>query len=701
MGGVGDGRAFVTDDRYQRRRNLGTGGMARVFEAWDTQLERSVAIKEPRSDSSADPGFNDRFLAEARRLARVRHPHVVEIYDVDAQHDPPRMIMEVADAGSLRERLLAGPVPPSRAIAIARQLLTGLAAIHEAGLVHRDLKPENILGFGEIYKIADFGIAKRDHERTQRYVTPKYAAPEVQSGRRSGPRADVYALGLIAYEMVVGSRRFSELVTASWSAADRAKRDGASESTGSEASVSWSAWHRDPDLVLPRLERVPSEVADVVARMTAKRPSERFAHGAAALAALGRSVPAIDRLEHDVRTETVPEPVDDEASTWDLDELRRAAGDPATPRPAGPSLIGWSRWVPLHGAALGLGLAALGAAVALGAFMGMTREEPPPLAPPPQREEMLDLSRLGPSAEAVRLIDDALASRPDDPDLLEAGIHHHFQLANYGRAEALVARLGAVRGSDDPVVDYHRGLVALARSPQRPTAAVQQLERAAGRPAVPSDAYFYLGFARMQGGDRAGAADAFRRFLARDDASEALAERARRFLSARAQPAHRGRDRLRSAAGAAWLPAARPRVRRAARPGRGGALVGNVVRALQGGAAVPGAVLRARLSGARSPRLARHHGIRRLRRGRARQLSRAPDRRRLAGRLPDLLGSRRRAQRAPRPRQRPASDHHPRPPRPAPAPGHGRGGLDQRPVGSPARLLPVTPPPFGRLIPLT
>lgn len=590
----------MSEERYERRAWIGAGGMAVVHEAWDSDLERLVAIKEPRPDTlGSDPSFRERFLAEARKLALVHHPHVVQIYDVDAQHDPPRMIMELADGGSLRDHAQAGSTPPVEALAILRQLLAGLGAIHAVDLVHRDLKPENILLFGEVYKIADFGIAKLSSERTQRYVTPKYAAPEIQSGSASSPRADIYSLGLIIYELVTGAERFAALIAEAWHAAGRVW-DG---SPGAPASTDfpWTAWHLASQLTLPPLDEqaeVSPSVAAMVARMIAKDPQARYADGRAVLRALA----LVGSPAGDAETETVPEPPTLHAAEAPVDGRSDAPAEAsAQPRREQPrreqarkgrgAEAGWpdpgpaatdrlpeppaseagasamaagasvappqvaspgSRLIPpaisrsrstLFGLALGASMAAIG----LLAFVGLAGREESANAPvePAEtrqaslRREALARARRGEHELAVGLIARALDEEPKDADLLRAGVRSELELANYGRAERLLDRLAAVAAVGEPAVDYYRGMLLLARTPNRASVAVPYLERAAGRAEIPADGYFYLGFARMQSGDRDGASDAFERFLDRDDGSEALAKRARRYLAARRTPSAR------------------------------------------------------------------------------------------------------------------------------------------------------------------
>lgn len=524
-------------ERYQHRQRIGEGGMATVDEAWDAKLERRVAIKQPLEYLAADEAFRDRFLSEARKLARVRNPYVVEIYDVDDSHDPPRMIMELADGGSLRERSLAGPTSTGKAVVILRQLLRGLTAIHDAELVHRDLKPENVLACGDVFKIADFGIAKLASERTQRFVTPKYGAPEIQRGASSSSRADLYALGLIAYELIVGAERFIDLAVASYLEAGHTWEPPPAAASGPrDRAFPWSEWHLDPRVSLPALSLVagaPPALAAVIAQMIAKHPEARYASGRSVLGDL-------DSLSG-AATERVDEPsgavVHDEADHAYATPDSAPVDGMASAAASGPRLPLWRRVSPRRAVLLGGVLAALMSAGGMAAFVAMSGEAPASLDVEPLRREALETADRGDHRAAVLLLDRALAAVPNDAQLMRTGVRSHYQLANYGRAEALLDQLeAAAPPGGDAWVDYYRGLILLTRSSSRAPEALPLLERAAGRAGVPADSLFYLGFAHLKTGDHAGATRAYERFLATGEGSAANVDRAERYLAARRLP---------------------------------------------------------------------------------------------------------------------------------------------------------------------
>ncbi len=213
-------------DRYELRHQLGRGGMATVYEAHDDLLDRAVAVKLLRADSLADATARQRFAGEARNAASLTHPHAVAVYDVSASGDQPFIVMELVRGSTLEDELDAsGPMDPAAVVAVGSQVLAALHAAHRKGLVHRDIKPANILlPDGRVptrpdelpgIKLADFGIAKAAHEATvgltmvgQVIGTPKYLSPEQVKGERATPLSDLYATGVVLYEMLAGRPPF-------------------------------------------------------------------------------------------------------------------------------------------------------------------------------------------------------------------------------------------------------------------------------------------------------------------------------------------------------------------------------------------------------------------------------------------------------------------------------------------------------------
>ena len=265
----------VIANRYQLGRLLGAGGMARVVAARDLRLDRSVAIKLVPV-AGIDRAGRERFVREAWSAAGFAHPDAVAVYDAGESDGYLFLVMELVDGSSLAERLAErGRLDVDEALRITRRVLAALGAAHEAGIVHRDVKPGNVLlgAAGEV-KLADFGIAKRlgditaDVTSSGQFVgTPKYLAPEQVVGERSTPATDVYAVGVVLYEMLAG----------------RPPYDAGN-------SMATAIAHRDapiPDLHRARPE-VPAHVVAVVRRAMAKRPAERFGSAAEMAAALAQ-----------------------------------------------------------------------------------------------------------------------------------------------------------------------------------------------------------------------------------------------------------------------------------------------------------------------------------------------------------------------------------------------------------------------------
>ena len=190
--------------------------MAHVYQALDLQLQRPVAIKVLREDLIGDPGFRTRFLQEARAAANLAHPNIVTVYDSGVDNNRFFFVMERVAGTDLKTLLRRrGRLPVEEAVGIMIQIASGVGYAHRAGLIHCDLKPQNVLVAPDgRAKITDFGIARAlstiDPNETSEYVwgSPQYFAPEQAAGGPPSPASDVYALGVILYEMVTGELPF-------------------------------------------------------------------------------------------------------------------------------------------------------------------------------------------------------------------------------------------------------------------------------------------------------------------------------------------------------------------------------------------------------------------------------------------------------------------------------------------------------------
>lgn len=202
--------------RYVIESELGRGGMGLVHRARDTVLDRAVALKELPPALRSDPALAERFRTEARVLAKLAHPGIVQIYDLVEDERGMWMAMEIVPGGSLDARLEGGPLPVADAIELARRMAEAMAYAHAQGVVHRDFKPHNVLLAADgSPKVTDFGLAKLVQSQgpalTQAGTvlgSPAYMSPEQASGREADARSDVYALGATLYELLTGRPPF-------------------------------------------------------------------------------------------------------------------------------------------------------------------------------------------------------------------------------------------------------------------------------------------------------------------------------------------------------------------------------------------------------------------------------------------------------------------------------------------------------------
>jgi serine/threonine protein kinase len=267
----------VLAERYQLDRSLGNGGMGEVFEATDLTLHRNVAVKLLSPSLVQDEPARARFLREARALAQVNSPHVVAVYDAGEDDQRPYLVMELVEGTTLEHELeRTGRLEPARAVAIAKDIASGLGAAHERGIVHRDVKPSNVfLTPSDVAKIGDFGIARLERPDAtltltgQTFGSPPYMAPEQATGGKVDARADLYSLGCVLFQMLAGRRPFS----------------------GDDAvSLVYQHVHSTPPRVDSLVPAVPAELGALVAGLMAKDPDDRPASAEEVRRALG-SVP--------------------------------------------------------------------------------------------------------------------------------------------------------------------------------------------------------------------------------------------------------------------------------------------------------------------------------------------------------------------------------------------------------------------------
>ncbi len=259
--------------RYELEQLVGEGGMSSVYRAYDTVLERRVAIKVLHEHFSRDPEYVERFRREARAIARLAHPNVVTVIDRGEWEGRQFIVFEHVAGENLKSVIdREGPLPVDRALGLACQIAGALSFAHQLGIVHRDVKPHNVLLDGSgTAKVTDFGIARAldaDDGLTATGTvlgTSQYLSPEQANGERGDERSDQYSLGVVTYELLTGEPPYS----------------------GDNLMAVAMKHVRDPvPSVRARRPDVPERVDAVLAKAMAKRPQDRFGSMDALAAAL-------------------------------------------------------------------------------------------------------------------------------------------------------------------------------------------------------------------------------------------------------------------------------------------------------------------------------------------------------------------------------------------------------------------------------
>lgn len=284
--------AALLDARYRLGSVIARGGMSTVYRGTDTRLDRPVAIKVMEPRLAGDPAFRTRFEREARSAARIDHPAVVDVFDQGDDRTGPEpvlfLVMELVDGGTLRDVLRArGQLGVPGAVAVLDRVLSGLAEAHRLGLVHRDVKPENVLiSYAGELKVADFGLVVAAAQAGASHVgvimgTVAYLSPEQVATGSADARSDVYAAGVLLYELLTGTPPY----------------------TG-DTAISVAFRHVNDRVPAPSLIAgdVPPELDALVARATDRDPAARPADAGALLAELRH-------LAHRLEVPRVPVPV--------------------------------------------------------------------------------------------------------------------------------------------------------------------------------------------------------------------------------------------------------------------------------------------------------------------------------------------------------------------------------------------------------
>ncbi len=373
----------LVEDRYQVEALLGAGGMGSVYRARHIKLGREVAIKVLHDHFLQDPVMVERFDREAAIAAKLDHQNLIRVIDVGETATKQKlMVLELARGTSLGELIAQGPMAPSRIVRLVTQLLAGLDHAHAAGLVHRDLKPDNIIveldDHGEeVPKIVDFGIAvlREDLDPSTRpdalrrltvsglvLGTPQYMAPEQARGTALDPRCDLFALGVIMYELLAGTLPFD----------------------GTGVDVAIANLSKDPPAIGVRAPGVTVDplLEEFMRRLMARRAGDRFASARVALDVL-------ELVEHhrDAAAELLcpaPKPsifpsantLASHAAMAETMEVPKAA--PRSRQPRASALVRTTRtlWHPWKSYGLMLGASLAGVTLAI---VGMTAQVEPQL----------------------------------------------------------------------------------------------------------------------------------------------------------------------------------------------------------------------------------------------------------------------------------------------------------------------------------
>jgi serine/threonine-protein kinase len=279
----------MLDRRYHVRSRIAHGGMATVYLATDTRLDREVALKVMHADLARDDDFVGRFIGEAKSVARLSHPNIVGVYDQGADGQYLYLAMEYVPGQTLRELLAErGWLPWQEALAVMDPVLAGLAAAHQAGIVHRDVKPENVLLTADgRAKVVDFGLARASaavgNTRAGMIIgSVNYIAPEQVTGSPTDARTDVYAAGIVLFEMLTGRQPF----------------------TGeTPLALAYAHVNSDVPVVSTLVGGIPPSIDQLVRAATSRNPNHRPADADAFL-----------RVTRALRG--LPEPAESASATW-------------------------------------------------------------------------------------------------------------------------------------------------------------------------------------------------------------------------------------------------------------------------------------------------------------------------------------------------------------------------------------------------
>ncbi|MFN8460156.1 MAG: serine/threonine-protein kinase [Anaerolineales bacterium] len=304
---------------------VGKGGMATVYKAYQASMDRNVAIKVLPRQLAESPEFAARFQQEARIIARLEHPHILPVFDFGESDGVTYFVMRYLEAGTLKTKMEAGPLSLNEIDRLFTQLAEALNYAHGHGIVHRDLKPANALidNDGNLF-LTDFGIAKLLESASPRLTqtdailgTPAYISPEQAKAESINQRSDIYSLGIILYEMVTGSVPFV-----------------------ADTPLAVILKHISDPLPPPSILKkdIPESIERVILKALAKEPTDRYATASEFLSAWKRALEEKETVQHTPGLQSAPT-----ARTWT--SLDQTQGQPASAPSTAPSssrgLTGW------------------------------------------------------------------------------------------------------------------------------------------------------------------------------------------------------------------------------------------------------------------------------------------------------------------------------------------------------------------------
>ena len=280
---------------YRIISRIGQGGMASVYKAYQPSMDRNVAIKVLPGQLAESPEFVTRFQQEARIIAKLEHPHILPVFDFGEDNGITYFVMRYFEAGTLKSKMEAGPLPLDEIDRIFTQLADALGYAHARGVIHRDLKPANALvdADGNLF-LTDFGIAKLLESASPRLTqtdaimgTPAYISPEQARAEPVDQRSDIYSLGLILYEMVTGRVPYM-----------------------ADTPLAVILKHVSDPLPLPSMVKadIPPAIEQVILNALAKNPNDRFGTTAEFVSAWKRALREMDTLAHEPQKVSVPGP---------------------------------------------------------------------------------------------------------------------------------------------------------------------------------------------------------------------------------------------------------------------------------------------------------------------------------------------------------------------------------------------------------